>query len=150
MNKKEKITKKEMQTLGESAACAYLKGKGHVILARNLTLKKGEIDILTLKRGTLHIVEIKTSELTADEESLAEPDKGPSVSKMRRLKALSRELLSEYPANPVFDMLERDEKSDRGHILRDEPAVQVDRAVVRLKFDAGVISKVKVRYYPAL
>jgi uncharacterized protein UPF0102 len=51
---------KKIGSMGEKAACTYLESKGHIVLARNLRLKRGEIDILTVRNNTLHLVEVKT------------------------------------------------------------------------------------------
>ena len=37
--------KKKLGNIGESAAAVYLKSKGHIILSRNMKLKRGEIQV---------------------------------------------------------------------------------------------------------
>jgi putative endonuclease len=44
---------------GEEAAARYLEALGYVILARNLRLPGGEIDILSVESGELVFVEVK-------------------------------------------------------------------------------------------
>jgi len=53
-------TRKEIGTLGESLACAYLKRHGFEVLDRNVARKTGELDVVAKKSETLHIVEVKT------------------------------------------------------------------------------------------
>ena len=43
----------------EDAACAYLAAHGYVILARNLRLGHGELDIVAQKDGVTAFVEVK-------------------------------------------------------------------------------------------
>ena len=54
-------TRKEVDALGESIACAYLKRHGFRIRDRNIARKTGELDIIAEEQGTLHFVEVKTN-----------------------------------------------------------------------------------------
>lgn len=49
---------------GEQAACEFLKTKGYKIVARNVSYKMGEMDIVALKKNTLVFIEVKTRENT--------------------------------------------------------------------------------------
>lgn len=53
---------------GEDEACAYLRGLGHSIIARNWRSGHQEIDIVSLDSGGIHFVEVKslTAPVTAD------------------------------------------------------------------------------------
>ena len=50
----------ELGKEGEEMAAAYLQKKGYVILARNYTFKKSELDIVAMQDGKLIVVEVKT------------------------------------------------------------------------------------------
>lgn len=53
--------KQELGQKGEQAAAAYLVREGFTVLAKNITIRAGEIDLLALAPcGTLVIVEVKT------------------------------------------------------------------------------------------
>lgn len=57
-------THKELGAYGERAACVYLKKHGLSIVARNVSWRIGEIDIIASKKGVLHIIEVKTVSCT--------------------------------------------------------------------------------------
>ena len=46
--------------LGEDAACEYLKSAGYVILARNISYRCGEIDIIARDNDEIVFVEVRT------------------------------------------------------------------------------------------
>lgn len=54
------MTKKEIGNLGEDYTAKYLESKGCEILARNFTVKGGELDIVAKKGDVIHIVEVKS------------------------------------------------------------------------------------------
>ncbi len=58
-------SRKEIGTLGEKLASAYLKRRGFSIVDKNVARKTGEIDLIAEKEGVLHFVEVKT--ILADE-----------------------------------------------------------------------------------
>jgi len=45
---------------GEQAACKYLQHHGYQILARNVRLARGELDIIARKQQILAFIEVKT------------------------------------------------------------------------------------------
>lgn len=114
---------------GEKVASYWLKTKSHEIIARNLRLKQGEIDILALKNNVIHIIEVKTirvlhsnrtkgqlnkrelSETTALDLGSADflPEDNFSKTKLRKLQRLKGELLlySDLGFDPC-SQLERD------------------------------------------
>lgn len=55
------LSRKSIGAYAERVVEFYLKSKGHTILARNLRLKTGEIDILSSLGGVLFVVEVKSS-----------------------------------------------------------------------------------------
>ena len=54
------LSSKQVGALGEKLACEYLRRHGMKILARNVTRKTGEIDVVARKTESLHFVEVKT------------------------------------------------------------------------------------------
>ncbi len=52
-------TSKEMGQYGEDLAVYHLRKMGYKILARNVVIGRGEIDVLALDAGTLCFVEVK-------------------------------------------------------------------------------------------
>ena len=46
--------------IGEEVAATYLQIKGYAILAKNFTVKIGEIDLIAKDKGVLVFVEVKT------------------------------------------------------------------------------------------
>ncbi len=52
--------RKEIGALGESVAVEYLRRRGMQIIARNVTRKTGELDVIACEEDILHIVEVKT------------------------------------------------------------------------------------------
>ncbi len=53
-------TRKDIGNLGEEVACEYLRRKGFRVVARNVTRKTGEIDVIVRKGEILHFVEVKS------------------------------------------------------------------------------------------
>jgi putative endonuclease len=158
-----KFGKKTIGTIGETAACAYLKLKGHTLISRNLRVKRGEIDILTIKDGILHITEVKTmtgaSEGSKAGNQWIQPEDNFSRAKMKRLRLMGFEILSMYPNNRLFrDFYESFETlTSKGEtpiikvlVPGEDPAIQIDGIAIRLSLDGKVIKKVTARYYPCL
>lgn len=54
--------KKKMGKLGEDIACSYLERTGYSIVARNYTVRGGEIDIVAQDHDFLVFVEVKCRE----------------------------------------------------------------------------------------
>lgn len=54
------MTKKEIGNLGEEYTAKFLESQGCKILARNFTVKGGEIDIIAQKGCIIHFVEVKS------------------------------------------------------------------------------------------
>ncbi len=59
------MTAKELGRVGEEIAAQYLIGLGAEIVARNYTIKGGEIDLIAELDGMLHFVEVKLRTTTA-------------------------------------------------------------------------------------
>jgi putative endonuclease len=73
---------------GETAAARYLAARGYRILARNLRLPGGEIDILCVESGELVFVEVKRRDQAAFGSGLGAVD--------RRKRAILRALAEDY------------------------------------------------------
>ena len=83
--------------LGERMAEAFLSQQNYRILARNLRLRSGEIDLLCQnKDGRVVVVEVKTSE----KKSIMRfrPEKRVNAGKRKKLKSLSEEVKKKLPA----------------------------------------------------
>ena len=52
--------RKEKGKYGEELASTYLLQAGHVIIARNIHSRFGQIDIMSIKEQTIHIIEVKS------------------------------------------------------------------------------------------
>lgn len=81
----------------EELAAAYLASQGYVILARNVRLASGELDIVAEKGGVVYFVEVKArkrgSQVAAREAVTAD--------KQRRLLAAARAWLQKYRGGEV-------------------------------------------------
>lgn len=81
---------------GEDIAVEYLRRAGHAIIARNWTVRDGEVDVITLapERDRLVFVEVRTrwrGSATAPQTSVTRP-------KQRRLVTLARIFLARHAA----------------------------------------------------
>jgi len=149
-----KINKKKIGQMGESAAAVYLKGKGHIILGKNIRLKRGEIDILTRTDKTLHVVEVKTSTVLAgSQEGFILPEENFSRQKINRLRHLANVILAKY-SNTINTL----RNSSSGDIQANtQPDVQIDGVAIRI-YQAKSRSvghtpetlKITARYYPEI
>ena len=54
------LSPKQVGALGEKVAGEYLRRQGMKIVARNVTRKTGEIDVVAREGKTLHFVEVKS------------------------------------------------------------------------------------------
>lgn len=54
--------------IGENAVCDFLVRHGYDVIARNYTVRGGEIDIIASKNDTIAFVEVKTRKVGALEE----------------------------------------------------------------------------------
>lgn len=53
------MNRRALGSAGEAAACAYLAERGWEIVARNLRMDRGEIDIVARRHGLTAFVEVK-------------------------------------------------------------------------------------------
>lgn len=105
--------------LGESIALEYLKSKGFIILACNLSWRKLEIDILaktlpaTSQEHILVCIEVKTRIHTVHNKSTQIPTyTAYSFQKHRALKTIIRQIIKQYKwTGPIrFDLITVDLK----------------------------------------
>ena len=61
---KERLSKKQLGAHGESAAAAYLRQQGYIVLDRNWRCRSGEIDIVAADGELLVFVEVRTRSST--------------------------------------------------------------------------------------
>jgi len=94
MNKK--LNKKTGQ-LGEDLTADYIINLGYKILARNLILTVGEIDILAEDHGTIVIIEVKT----VRGEGFGEAVELVRYKKQKKLKLLANALTQRYPNKTI-------------------------------------------------
>lgn len=118
-----KMTKVTKQTgdYGEDLAANYLKKHGYKILARNLTNKTGEIDILVQKRKVIVLVEVKsksTDRFGAGYEMV-------NYYKAKKLLCLAKSLQIRYPKSTIrIDVVSVDLSSNPPIIEHFENAIQ--------------------------
>lgn len=96
---------KSIWTRGEDAAARYMKRRGCKVLARNLRLPVGEIDILCLDRtcGTIVVVEVKARELSALSHKRIDPIASITAKKQAKLRLLARTIkrMPAYTDRPI-------------------------------------------------
>ena len=82
---------------GESLAADFLLKQGFEIMARNLVLNIGEIDILAQKEGEIVLVEVKTQKSA----SIIDPIYKIDPAKQRKLRQLAKIIAAKYPSQNV-------------------------------------------------
>ncbi|AVX20511.1 MULTISPECIES: YraN family protein [Carboxydocella] len=95
------MKKKELGNLGEEIAAQYLAQQGYKIIARNLKLKKGEVDILCKdSENNLVLVEVKTCSKFSPVPAI----ENITRVKKNRLRRLWQELTSIYNCDNGYIM----------------------------------------------
>lgn len=96
---------KSVWVRGEDAATRHMKRLGCRVLARNLRLPVGEIDILCLERasGTVVLVEVKARAYQADTHKQIDPIASFTSKKQAKLRLLARAIKSmpAYADSPI-------------------------------------------------
>jgi putative endonuclease len=92
-NVKRKGVRNQLGQHGETLAAEFLVEKGYVLIARNQTLRVGEVDILARDGAIIVLVEVKTqtSALYSD------PVYKVGPAKQRKLLLLARVVSAQYP-----------------------------------------------------
>jgi len=100
----DKWTPQALGQEGEDVACAYLREKKYVIVARRYRMFRGEIDIIARDGPTLVFVEVKAR---ADE-SFGRPEEAVTPGKQRQIRKIARGYLLDNPAGDIacrFDVI---------------------------------------------
>ena len=97
------MDKKELGNFGENAVAFYLEKKGYKILARNFTVKGGEIDIIASKDDIIAFVEVKTRA----PDPLVNGFEAVTAAKKRRIIRTSEKYSYMFPHDlqPRFDIV---------------------------------------------
>ncbi len=127
---------KRLGIYGERVACRYLLDKGHKIIASNIVLEGGEIDILAIKDGILSINEVKTANLKAK----IQAEENLSYQKVVKLRKLANKL-----------KLNRNSLSKEGVVLPVFSDITINGICVFVDtFFVGnrqLVQRVKLRFY---
>ncbi len=119
--------KQAFGALCEERAAAFLQKKGHTIVARNLRIGRGEIDIISTIDGIVCFVEIKASVSLY----FGPPVERVTLKKQRQIGKLARMYLQSNPSialnyDPRFDVItivaNDDTKDARYHLEHIEDA----------------------------
>jgi len=113
---------------GERAAERYLKRRGYRVLARNVTYRQGEVDLVVREKtsGTVCFVEVRSRRLGAGEDALVEPEATVTQRKRRRVASAAKTFLARRRAGGE--------------------AVRFDVIAVRFRAEGG--GRPDVRHYP--
>jgi len=125
---KPKTDRQRTGRLGERAAERFLRKRGYRVLARNVTYRQGEVDLVVRERatGTVCFVEVRSRRLADGEDVCVKPEATVTLRKRRRVASAARKFLANRRAT--------------------DQAVRFD--VVAVRFDADGRSRPEVRHYP--
>jgi len=125
---KPKTERQQTGRRGERAAERFLAKHGYRVLARNVTYRQGEVDLVAQERatGTVCFVEVRSRRLADGQDARVEPEATVTLRKRRRVASAARKFLADRRA------------TDR--------AVRFD--VVTVRFDADGRGRPDVRHYP--
>jgi len=92
--------RQETGRAGERAAEKFLRRHGYRILARNVTFRQGEVDLVAQERrsGTLCFVEVRSRASAAGDEAGVTPEETVTLRKRRRIVSAARKFLSDRHA----------------------------------------------------
>ncbi len=96
------MTNKDIGYIGEDFTARFLQSKGCEILARNFTIRGGEIDIIAQKGGLIHFVEVKSRKRSP----LVSGDQAITKSKIAHIVRTANAYISKFEidSNCVFDV----------------------------------------------
>lgn len=102
------LTSREIGDLGEERVVRYLKKKRYRIVARNYTVRGGEIDIIAESSAYIVFVEVKTRSSATDPEKYGRAWEAVDEEKIRRIRSTARQYLREHPTakKPRCDVAE--------------------------------------------
>lgn len=92
----------------EGVVCKWLEQKGCKILARNYTVKGGELDIIAVDGDTLAFIEVKSRHAGYDASKYGRPSRAVDYFKRQRLSLAAQAFLKKYPSQrrKRFDVIE--------------------------------------------
>ena len=96
-------SKKAAGDAGEAFAAACLEAEGYRVIARNFSIRQGEIDLVAENAQYLVFVEVKTRKPG----SKISPEEAVDFHKQRRLRAAGEYYLMKHPTGlqPRFDVM---------------------------------------------
>lgn len=96
------MTNKEIGYIGENFTARFLISKGCEILARNFTIRGGEIDIIAKKGNLIHFVEVKSRKRSP----LAKGDQAITKTKIAHIVRTANAYISKFEidCNCIFDV----------------------------------------------
>lgn len=105
-----KTARQQTGQRGERAAERYLRRHGYRVLARNVTYRQGEVDLVAREKatGTVCFVEVRSRRLAENEDAVVEPEETVTLRKRRRVASAALKFLSDRRATdrPVrFDVI---------------------------------------------
>ena len=105
---------KKTGTKGEAIACQYLTDRGYTIVARNFTVRYGELDIVAERDGIIAFTEVKTRKNAVYSRAC----EAVSAAKQRRLIAAASMWLAEsgWDGPTRFDVIEVYPGGELNHI----------------------------------
>lgn len=108
------FSRKRLGQYGEDLALKYLEQKGYKLLARNLRLFCGEIDLLFCDKNALIIVEVKTK----SDESFGRAAEMINFHKKKKLLQLARALWQKFPNRTIrIDVIAIDHNDKIEHLV---------------------------------
>lgn len=87
------MTKKELGYLGEDLSEKFLKNKNYLILAKNFTIRGGEIDVIAQDLETSQIVFVEVKTRTSN--SFGFPEEAVNVTKKSRMSRTAEKYLQQ-------------------------------------------------------
>ena len=87
-------TPKSVWVRGEEAAAKHIKSQGYKILARNLHLKMGEIDILCHDQANNCVVVVEVKARVRKSDATPNPESNITAAKKRKLRTLAKAIRS--------------------------------------------------------
>lgn len=92
----------------ESVVSKWLETKGYKILARNYTVRGGELDIVAIDSDTIAFIEVKSRHAGYDKAKYGRPAKAVDLIKRQRVAFAAQAFLKEYPSSrrKRFDVIE--------------------------------------------
>lgn len=119
---------KERGRQGEALVAEYLQKRGYTILARNYTVRGGEIDLIAEDDRVLAFVEVKTRTESQASARYGRPSRAVDRSKWTHIRFAAEKYLREHPTHKA-------------------PRLDVAEVYFTPLADGGV--GVQIRYYPA-